>query len=57
LIDDIHAWHSRDPKKFKVNNYTTTIKAMHIYDSIIVFEKGKVTEPHHEMTGHETIGF
>lgn len=57
LIDDMHAWYSKDPKKFKINNYTTSIKAMHIYDSIIVFDKGKVVEPHHKMTGHETIRF
>jgi cephalosporin hydroxylase len=51
LIDQQNAWHSRDPNSFKVDEYTRTIRGMHIYDSIIVFDKAAVPKPGHERTG------
>lgn len=57
IMDTVNAWHSRDPESFKVDELTKSIKGMHVYDSIIVFDKGKVVEPSHKMTGNETIGF
>jgi cephalosporin hydroxylase len=51
LIDQLHAWHSQDGEMFKVDEYTRSIRGMHIYDSIIVFDKGLVTKPTHEKTG------
>jgi cephalosporin hydroxylase len=51
LIDQQHAWHSREPGTFTVDGYTRSIRGMHIYDSIIVFDKGPVTRPTHEKTG------
>lgn len=57
IIDDINAYHSREPKKFSVNKNTKTIKGMHVYDSIIVFDKGIVEKPSHKMTGSPTIGW
>lgn len=57
IIDDIHAWHSQDKKRFKVNKNTKNIKGMHVYDSIIVFDKGAVNKPTHKMTGNKTIGW
>jgi len=56
LIDDIHAWHSKD-KRFKPTQYTKSIKGMHVYDSIIVFDKASVEKPSHKMVGNETIGW
>lgn len=50
LIDQLNAWHSHD-SKLTVNNYTLTTKSMHFYDSIAVFEKGKVLPPSHHITG------
>ena len=52
LVDQQHAWHSRDKESFVVDDYTRTIRGMHIYDSIIVFDKGKVVRPTHERTGN-----
>jgi hypothetical protein len=52
LIDQQHAWHSRDQKSLDVDDYTRTIRGMHVYDSIIVFDKGAVPKPHAEKTGH-----
>jgi hypothetical protein len=51
LIDQEHAWHSRDQDALSVNDYTRSIRGMHIYDSIIVFDKGQVPKPRHEKTG------
>lgn len=56
IIDDMHAWHSRE-RTLKVGQYTKTISGMHVYDSIIVFDKGVVREPTHEMSGNKTIGW
>jgi len=50
LTDKLNAWHSRD-SRLTVDDFTRTTRSMHFYDSIVVFEKGHVVEPHHEMTG------
>jgi len=50
LTDRLNAWHSRD-SRLVVDEFTRTTKSMHFYDSIVVFEKGRVVEPHHEQTG------
>lgn len=49
-IDQLNAWHSRDPA-LEVDDFTRSTKSMHFYDSIVVFERGEVVKPHHEMTG------
>ena len=54
LIDQQNAWHSRDANSFKVDAYTQTIRGMHVYDSIIVFDKAVVEKPTHERTGHRS---
>lgn len=51
LTDQLNAWHSRQPRRFAVDEFTRTTKSMHFYDSIVVFEKGKVEKPTHELTG------
>lgn len=55
LIDQQHAWHSRDKESFVVDDYTRTIRGMHIYDSIIVFDKAQVPTPRHEKTGRASF--
>lgn len=50
LIDQLNAWHSKEPG-FVVDEFTRTTRSMHIYDSIIVFEKDHVDKPHAEKTG------
>ena len=54
LIDQQQAWHSHDPN-FTKDDYTRTIKGMHVYDSIIVFDKDTVTEPVQRKTGHRSV--
>lgn len=39
LIDVLHSRHSRDPR-LQVTNYTQSIRAMHVYDSMVFLEKG-----------------
>jgi hypothetical protein len=51
LIDQQHAWHSRDKDKLDVDEYTRTIRGMHVYDSVIVFDKAPVPRPTHRRTG------
>jgi SAM-dependent methyltransferase len=51
LIDQQNAWHSKDKESFAADEYTRTIRAMHIYDSVIVFDKAAVPRPTHEKTG------
>jgi hypothetical protein len=49
LIDRMHAWHARD--QVTVDDYTRTIKGMHVYDSIVAFDKAEVTPPSDAITG------
>jgi Methyltransferase domain len=50
LIDQQHAWHTREDG-FEVDEYTRTIRGMHVYDSIVVFDKASVPKPKHLKTG------
>ena len=45
LIDQLNAWHTRSPSQFKVDNFTSSTRSMHFYDSVVVFEKGCVKKP------------
>ncbi|MGH3508871.1 MAG: class I SAM-dependent methyltransferase [Nocardioidaceae bacterium] len=54
LSDQLNAWHSREPN-FTVDEFTRTTRSMHFYDSIIVFEKGRVGKPTHQRTGVRTV--
>lgn len=51
LIDRQHAWHMREDPSLEVDELTRTIRGMHIYDSIIVFDKASVPKPRAEKTG------
>jgi cephalosporin hydroxylase len=55
LIDQQHAWHSRDESELAVDDYTRTIRGMHVYDSVIVFDKRVVERPTHERTGKRSF--
>jgi len=48
LIDQIHAWHSKD-FRLRINHITRSLKSIHIYDSIVVFEKDDVKMSHSEI--------
>lgn len=51
LIDSLNAWHSRDEHSFTVDDHTRTVRGMHVYDSVIVFDKAVVEKPGHVQIG------
>jgi SAM-dependent methyltransferase len=55
LVDQLNAWHSRDKDQLSVDQYTKTIRGMHVYDSIIVFDKSPVKKPTRDRTGTESF--
>lgn len=51
LIDQINAWHSRDPNSFSATPLTQTCDSLHYYDSMLVLEKRPRQKPVERMTG------
>ena len=51
LVDHLHAWHFRDETDRQRTYYMRHIKAMHLYDSVFVFDKGVVNPPSVHKTG------
>lgn len=45
LIDYLNAWHSIDPSKLCVNEFTRSVYSLHYYDSVLVIEKRKIERP------------
>ena len=54
-VDEMHAWHINNEKVLPVSTNTENITGIAFYDSIVVFEKEKRTEPSHSMRGSATI--
>lgn len=50
-MDQINAWHAEPGSGLEVDDFTRSIRGMHVYDSVIVFDKARVEKPHHERTG------
>jgi hypothetical protein len=44
LVDEMHAWHTRE-RGHHPSDWTRSIAAMHVYESMIVLEKAAVPEP------------
>ena len=44
-IDDLNAWHSREPRRFKVSDFTRSAHSLHYYDSVLVVEKRPMQPP------------
>jgi hypothetical protein len=53
-IDQLNAWHSRTDD-LQVDEFTRTTDSVHFYDSIVVFERKRRTEPEHRVTGQATF--
>lgn len=51
LIDALNAWHSREPGRLAVTDFTKTVTGIHYYDSVVVIEKGVVEPPDSRKTG------
>jgi hypothetical protein len=55
FIDSIHAWHSQQPHKLKVTDFTRSVSGLHFYDSILVIEKAPREKPFDVQTGQPRI--
>jgi len=56
MIDYIHGWHATGSMKNKIyNSYTQSIHGVYFYDSIVIFEKKKVTKPHNTFKGEKQL--
>ena len=53
-IDALHAWHSREPRRLGVSDFTRSAHSLHYYDSVLVVEKRPMQRPTDEATG-ETL--
>jgi hypothetical protein len=51
LIDQLNAWHSKQPWRLRVNDFTRSAYSMHYYDSVLVIEKRAMHAPEHRKTG------
>lgn len=54
LSDQLHAWHSRSDD-LVVDDFTRSTHSMHLYDSIIVFERRERTPPVSRKRGEPTF--
>lgn len=50
MIDNLNAWHSRDPH-LSINQFTTSVFSMSYYDSVLVIEKKPIEYPSTQITG------
>ncbi len=51
LIDQLNAWHTRDPENFDVDDFTLSTHSMHFYDSMLVVERRRMSPPVWRETG------
>lgn len=51
LVDELNAWHSRDPHSFSPGPFTRSAHSMHFYDSVVVIEKGPHEQPREVRSG------
>jgi hypothetical protein len=56
LVDQLHAWHSRDKETLVPDYYTENIASIHFYDSIVVFEKKEHDRPLDKIKGTPSWG-
>jgi hypothetical protein len=57
FIDYIHAWHSAQPRRLSVTEFTKTVHSLHYYDSILVIEKRPIEKPRAMRTGTPEISY
>ena len=55
LIDQLNAWHSKDPAALEVSDFTRSADALHYYDSMLLIEKRHRDPPEDRRTGKRTI--
>jgi hypothetical protein len=55
LVDALNAWHSQQPRRFVVSNFTRCAHSLHYYDSVLVIERRPMEPPVHRKTGSAQI--
>jgi hypothetical protein len=55
LIDQLHAWHSRDRNSFLPDAFTGSAHSMHFYDSMLVIEKRDMAPPQYLYCGSQSF--
>lgn len=55
FIDYLHGWHSAQPGRLSVTEFTRSVRSLHYYDSILVIEKRRIEPPRRELTGKAEI--
>jgi hypothetical protein len=55
LVDHLHAWHSEDEAQLSVDDFCRTTKSVTFYDSVVIFEKGKIERPRSDQTGKRSF--
>ena len=56
LVDRLHAWHSTEPQRLAVDEFTRSTFALHFYDSVLVAEKRPMEPPCSSETGTPSLG-
>jgi hypothetical protein len=51
FVDKINAWHSHEPQRLAVSNFTRSVLGIHYYDSVLVIEKRPMERPVSKRTG------
>jgi len=51
LVDDLHAYHSKNRDELKPTYYTKNVEFVHFYDSMVVIKKRKRSVPFSKKTG------
>lgn len=55
LIDQLQGYHSQQASRLSTTTFTKTTKSIHIYDSVIVIEKGDHPKPTTKVVGTESF--
>jgi hypothetical protein len=55
FIDYLNAWHSFQPSRLTIKEFTRSVHALHYYSSVLVIEKRPIEKPYHLTTGTATI--
>jgi hypothetical protein len=51
FVDQTNAWHSQQPDRLDVSDFTRSVNSLHYYDSVLVIEKRPTIRPTHERKG------
>ena len=55
LVDGLHGWHSEEPERFGVTDFTRSVHSLTWYGNVLVIEKRPMEEPRHETTGTASV--